>query len=195
MRTPKIYALHRLIDWLNLRFDFNITKKNKDISDINSNSWLAGFIDADGHFSVRTTLVTEQASPTKYPKIECKFELSQRQNDHNYENNLEYLSLIADFLSSTVKETRMNRPNPEYRVRTTNVDSNFILVQYLEQYPLFSSKYLNYKDWIIVLSYFKAKSHTKSESIKAIVEIKAQMNNKRTEFNWDHLNNLYNLYK
>ena len=195
MRTPKIYALHRLIDWLNLRFDFNITKKNKDISDINSNSWLAGFIDADGHFSVRTTLVTEQASPTKYPKIECKFELSQRQNDHNYENNLEYLSLIADFLSSTVKETRMNRPKPEYRVRTTNVDSNFILVQYLEKYPLFSSKYLNYKDWIKVLSYFKAKSHTKSESIKAIVEIKGQMNNKRTEFNWDHLNNLYNLYK
>ena len=73
-------------------------------------------------------------------------ELSQRQNDHNYENNLEYLSLIADFLSSTVKETRMNRPKPEYRVRTTNVDSNFILVQYLDKYPLFSSKYLNYKD-------------------------------------------------
>nr|QJQ35170.1 LAGLIDADG endonuclease [Fusarium napiforme]QJQ35196.1 LAGLIDADG endonuclease [Fusarium ramigenum] len=192
MRTPKIYALHRLIDWLNQRFDLNIRKKNKDISDINSNSWLAGFIDADGHFSVRTTLVAER---TKYPKIECKFELSQRQNDHNNENNLEYLSIIANFLSSTVKETRMNKPKPEYRVRTTNVDSNYILVEYLEKYPLFSSKYLNYKDWIKVLSYFKAKSHTKSESIKVIVEIKAQMNNKRTEFNWDHLNNFYNLYK
>jgi len=189
MRTPKIYALHRLIDWLNSRFDLNIEKKNKDISNIDSNSWLAGFIDADGHFSVRTTL------GSKYPKIECKFELTQRQNDHNNENNLEYLSLIAEFLSSTVKETRMNKPKPEYRVRTTNVNSNFILVKYLEKYPLYSSKYLNYKDWIKVLSYFEAKNHTKPESIKAIVEIKSQMNNERTEFNWDHLNNFYNLYK
>ena len=70
MRTPKIYALYRLIDWLNSRFDLEIEKKNKDLSNINSNSWLAGFIDANGHFSVRTSL------GSNYPKIECKFELS-----------------------------------------------------------------------------------------------------------------------
>lgn len=63
MRTPKINALYRLIDWLNIRFDLDIDKKDKDISNIDSNSWLAGFIDADGHFSVRTTTVS------KYPKI------------------------------------------------------------------------------------------------------------------------------
>ncbi len=108
---------------------------------------------------------------------------------------MEYLSWIADFLSSTVKEIRMNKPKPEYRVRTTNLNSNLILVKYLEKYLLFSSNILNYKDWTKVLSYFEAKNHTKSESIKAIIEIKSQMNNKRTEFNWDHLNNFYNLYK
>lgn len=131
----------------------------------------------------------------KYPKIECKFELSQRQNDHNNENNYEYLSLIADLLLSTVKIIRMNKPEPEYRVRTTNLNSNLILIEYLEKYPLFSSKYLNYKDWRKVLSYFELKKHTQPESIKTIVEIKSQMNNNRTEFNWDHLKNFYNLYK
>ena len=105
------------------------------------------------------------------------------------------MSLIADFLSSTVKETRLNKSKPEYRVRTTNLGSNFILIKYIEKYPIFSSKYLNYKDWRKVLLYFEAKNHTKSESIKAIVEIKSQMNNNRTEFNWDHMNNFYNLYK
>lgn len=189
MRTPKIYALHRLINWLNLKYDLNIEKKDKNISSINSNSWLSGFIDADGHFSVRTTLAT------KYPKVECKFEITQRQNDQNNENNFEYLSIIANFLSCTVKEIRMNRPKPEYRVRTTSLSSNYILVDYLEKYPLFSSKYLNYKDWLKVLAYFEAKTNTKTESIKDIVKIKLQMNNKRTEFNWDHLNNFYNLYK
>nr|WPM94729.1 hypothetical protein [Ceratocystis fimbriata]WPM94782.1 hypothetical protein [Ceratocystis fimbriata] len=189
MRTPKIYALYRLIDWLNLRFNLNIEKKYMDKSNINSNNWLAGFIDADGHFSVRTTL------NSKYPRIECKFELSQRQNDHNNENNFEYLSLIADFLSTTVKEIRMDKPKPEYRVRTTSLNGNLILIEYLDKYPLFSSKYLNYNDWKKVLAYFENKKHTEPESIKSIVEIKLQMNNQRTEFVWDHLSKFYNLYK
>jgi hypothetical protein len=198
MRTPKVIALYRLIDWLNTRFDLNIEKKNKDINDITSNSWLAGFIDADGHFSVRTTLGNKCSfgrlrSPST--KIECKFELSQRQIDHNNQDNFEYLNLIANFLSSTVKEIRMDKPKPEYRVRTTSLGGNLILVSYLEKYPLFSSKYLNYKDWLKVLEYFQSKKHTEPESIKAIIEIKLQMNNKRTEFNWDHLNSFYNLYK
>ena len=89
----------------------------------------------------------------------------------------------------------MDKPKPEYRVRTTSLKGNLLLVEYLENYPLFSSKYLNYKDWRKVLTYFEVKSHTNSESIKAIVEIKSQMNNQRTEFKWDHLGNFYNLYK
>lgn len=105
------------------------------------------------------------------------------------------MSLIADLLLSTVKVIRMNKPKPEYRVRTTNLNSNLILIEYLEKYPLFSSKYLNYKDWRKVLSYFELKKHTQPEYIKTIVEIKSQMNNKRTEFNWDHLKNFYSLYK
>ena len=64
MRTPKINALYKLIDFLNIKFDLSIEKKIKDKSNINSNSWLAGFIDADGHFSVRTTTIS------KYPKME-----------------------------------------------------------------------------------------------------------------------------
>jgi len=116
MRTPKINALYKLIDFLNIKFDLSIEKKIKDKSNIKDNSWLAGFIDADGHFSVRTTTVS------KYPKMECKFEVSQRQNDHNNENNYEYLSLIADLLSTTVKEVRGDKPNPEYRVRTTSLN-------------------------------------------------------------------------
>ena len=165
MRTPKIIALYKLIDWLNNRFDLDIEKKAKDISNIDSNSWFAGFIDADGHFSVRTTTVS------KYPKIECKFELTQRQNDHNNENNYEFLNLIADFLLTTVKGFRVDQPKPEYRVRTTSLKGNLILINYMENYPLFSSKYLNYQDWKKVLEYFENKNHTNPESIKTIIEI------------------------
>ena len=97
LKTPKIWQLHKLIDWINKNHSSNIEKLPLNNGDIYENGWLAGFIDADGHFSVRTTTVS------KYPKMECKFEVSQRQNDHNNENNYEYLSLIADLLSTTVK--------------------------------------------------------------------------------------------
>lgn len=189
MRTPKINALYKLIDWLNNRFNIKIKKLNLDNSFIGSNSWFAGFIDADGHFSVRIT------NNSVYPKIECKFELTQRQIDQNKQNNFSFLSIIANFLNTTVKEVRVTKPKPEYRVRTVNVKGNLILIDYLDKFPLYSSKILNYNDWVKVFGYFKIKEHTKPESIKEIIKIKSKMNDRRTEFNWDHLQIFYNLHK
>ena len=91
MRTPKIYALYNLIDWLNLKFeDINIPKKYINNSPLYSNAWLSGLIEADGPFSVITT--------SKNPKVECKFELSQRQNDHNGRSSLNFLENISHFV-------------------------------------------------------------------------------------------------
>ena len=107
MRTPKIYALYKLIDWLNIKYvDKCIPLKPLNNSPINSNAWLSGFIDADGHFSVRTT------TTTKYSRVECKFELSQRQIDHNNRSNLNIMEIIANLLLTSVKTVRNNRPKP-----------------------------------------------------------------------------------
>jgi len=189
MKTPKIHSLNKLIDWVNKKKGLNIEKKMINVEKISSTAWLSGFIDADGHFSVRTSVVG------KYPRIECRFELSQRQIDHNNCNNYSYLKEIADFLITDVKSIRITKPNPEYRVRTTNLRANHLLINYLDEYPLFSSKYLNYIDWLKVLKYFECKEHTNLEAIKNIIKIKSGMNDRRTEFNWDHLNKFYNLYK
>ena len=74
-RTPKINALHRLINHYNSS-GHNIAILPLDTSPLSSNSWLSGFIDADGHFGIRYT------KADKYPaRIACSFELEQRQND------------------------------------------------------------------------------------------------------------------
>jgi hypothetical protein len=190
IRTPKIHALWNLIDWLNIRFkDLNIIKNPLDNSSLSNNAWFSGLIDSDGHFSVRTTIIS------KYPKIECKFELSQRQNDHKNRNNLLFLETIAKFLISTVKSVKINIPKPEYRVRTTNLKANLNLKNYLENFPLFSSKYLDYKDWVKILSLFELGKHRNQIGINTIIIIKSSINDKRTNFNWDHLNKFYNLDK
>jgi LAGLIDADG endonuclease/Cytochrome C and Quinol oxidase polypeptide I len=189
MRTPKIKSLYKLIDWINIKSNLNIQKLPNDNSDISKNSWLAGFIDADGHFSVRTSI------NSKYPKMYSRFELVQRKIDYNDEDNYTFLDIIANFLCTSVKEIRITRPNSEYRVRTVNIKGNLILKNYLGIFPLFSSKYLNYKDWIKVLDYMINKEDIKRESIDKIIRIKSQMNTNRRDYNWDHLQNFYNLYE
>lgn len=67
-------------------------------------------------------------------------------------------------------------------------------------YPLFSSKYLNYKDWLKILEFKKiAAASVRSTTgtkydydfFSNVVTIKNGMNNKRTLFNWYHLNSFY----
>jgi len=59
LRTPKINQVNKLIDWINKKQNRNdkylILCKNS----LDADSWLAGFIDADGSFHIRyTTLST-----------------------------------------------------------------------------------------------------------------------------------------
>jgi hypothetical protein len=60
---------------------------------------------------------------------------------------------------------------------------------------LFSSKYLNYRDWLLVFNIIKEGNHKNDNGKLQIASIRDGMNNKRTTFIWDHLNNFYNLYK
>jgi hypothetical protein len=187
MRTPKIYSLHRLIDWLNDSKNTNFFKKPLDDSSLTSNAWLSGFVEADGSFQVRTTL------SGKYPKLECRLEITQRQTDHNGNSNLGFLEKIAEFLLTTIKSVRLDRPNPEYRVRTTSLQGNLSIYNYLENYPLFGTKSLDAKDWMKVVKMFEKGQHKDKAGIEKIVKIKSSMNDKRTTFIWDHLQDFYNL--
>jgi hypothetical protein len=152
-----------------------------------SSPWLSGFIEADGSFQVRTTLTG------KYPKYECKLEISQRRIDHKGFNNLEFLNDIAKLFDTEVKEIRSDNPKPEYRVRTTNLQGNNQAKDYLIKYPLFGTKYLDSIDWIKVIYLFNKGEHKTISGKEKIIEIKSGMNNKRTNFTWDHLQNFYNL--
>ena len=188
MRTPKINSLYNLINWLNSKNpELNLIKLPLNSKSLNEDAWLSGFIEVDGHFSVRSSL------GDKYPKIECKFELSQRQIDHLGFNNELFLINIAKFLKTSLKNIRENTPNPQYRLRTNNLESNLILINYLNEYSLFGSKYLDYKDWKIVLNLFKSGFKYSKENINKVLNLKSKMNDQRTIFIWDHLNKFYNL--
>jgi hypothetical protein len=190
MRTPKINALYKLIDFLNLHYECQFSKLPLNSQSLHTSAWLSGFIDADGHFSIRIT------NAEKYPvRIECKFELEQRQLDISLGSLLPIMSNIATFLLSTVKETKSLTKNPKYRVRTVNFNANFILVNYLSIYPLFSSKYMDYFVWLEVLNMFKLGLHKTELGRDKIRELKHTINDRRTIFLWDHLQKFYSLHE
>ena len=187
MRTPKIHSLNALIDFLNNTKGTSIEKRPVNKESLDSNPWLSGFIEADASFQVRTTL------SGKNPKLECKLEISKRREDHKGYDNLDFLSYIAEFLETEVKKIRSDKPKPEYRVRTTNLKGNIKAKNYLLQFPLFGAKHLDSLDWMEVVDMFDRKEHNTNEGKEKIVKIKSGMNNFRTNFTWDHLQNFYNL--
>lgn len=195
MRTPKIEALYRLIDWLK---DSSIKGLPLNTEPLDSNAWLAGFIEGDGHFYVRVTGANKKRN---YGVVECRFELTQAQKtpirysgaEHGGGlSNYNFMKDIGTILGSSFKEVRGDSKQSQYLVRTINLTSNIKMESYLDKYPLFSSKFLNYKDWLKVLEYKKIRKYD-TDSIEKIIEIKNGMNNKREKFLWDHLQRFYKL--
>ncbi|KAJ3113458.1 hypothetical protein HK100_001974 [Physocladia obscura] len=78
MRTPKIGDLVSLISYLNPKVDtLNVVGLPIDVSCLGSNAWLAGFIEADGSFQVRTSLTS------KIKRLALSFELTQARVNHD----------------------------------------------------------------------------------------------------------------
>ena len=180
-RTPKIDQLFKLIDWLNNKYSCNIRKLPLDDSPLSKNSWLTGFIEADGGFYIR------------FPnQIICKFNLEQRmiypKTNENYNSILNKICLALN-VKLHIRE-RINKKNSYYIIRLENHNAIKLLIGYLDIYPLLSSKHLDFLSWKIVFNEIINKNHMTVEGRKLVSLQKSQMNNSRTYFNWDHLNKL-----
>lgn len=188
LKTSKIKALGNLIHWFNSKENLNLTLLPLDKTSLYSSCWLAGFIEADGHFSLRTT------ETVKSTKIECKFELSQAKT-RIYGDSFPIMKEISEFLECPLKEIRETSIHPQYRVRTLNSKSNQIIINYLENYPLKGKKYLDYLSWLEIAKVFLKGKVNHQILLPQAKEIKSQMNDNRTLFTWDHLNDFYNIEK
>jgi hypothetical protein len=180
LRGPKYLKYCLLVKFLNNKnSNLNLIVDKLDQSYLSTNSWLAGFIEADGSFQVRTSL------NFKVKRLQLSFELSQaRVTKYGY-SMYELMLSIAQFLNVNVNEIRSDRKHPQYRIRTSTIKTNLILSNYLDKFNLQGTKYLDYQDWKSILHYFKEDTH--KENISKIVEIKSGMNQRRIEYNWDHL--------
>lgn len=95
-----------------------------------------------------------------------------------------------------MKTVNKKSKNVELTVKTQSILNNKILIEYLKLYPLWSGKYLNFKDWERALEIFISVSGKKDKPekiYKDLFDIKKGMNLDRTVYIWDHLLNFYSL--
>ena len=202
MRTPKIEALHRLIDWLNAKDalvkNYEIPKLGLDSSCLGDNPWLAGFLEADGNFYCGYELSSEGIAKgvKSYMRVSQK-QLYKANSNIPTETNSNFLIMdkIRDYLDvKAVNEiTRVKDKYTElsYEVRTTKIASCNLIINYLSVYPLFSSKHLDFLAFCEIHHIRLSKQYKTSEGTSKLICLKNSMNTKRTQFNWDSLNSFY----
>jgi LAGLIDADG endonuclease/Cytochrome C and Quinol oxidase polypeptide I len=222
MRTPKIEAVNRTIDWINNYIIQNKTKiiqrltrlilfrikilssKPLDNSPIESNAWLSGFTDADGNFSINLHKRTNKNST----RVQLYYRLEVNQNYHKTSvytdvsimqqgSFFPIMSKIGLYLGVTVySRSRIVKDKIFYSftVMSHNKLSNANVCLYFNKFPLLSSKFLDYKDWEYVLNLQNLNNLTTSY-LDQTIKIKTNFNKTRTTFTWDHLINNSNLKK
>lgn len=200
MRTPKIEALHRLIDWLNAyskspRSLFSLPHIGflpLDKSPLSSNSWLAGLIDADGSLSINYNLNANALATA----VKVYMRLSQRQEYNHRDSSqptsyLQLLESIASLLATQAKPfSRIHDHGLEQGILVVvkSLEAPQALITYLTAHPLLSSKHLDYLDWIAAHNLVVAKLTRTPEGTAQLTKLKVGMNNGRTLFDWSHLN-------
>ena len=188
LRTPKIYGLFKMIDFLKMK-GIEIEKLSLDNSPLNNNAWLAGLIDADGHFSIKGFTSNIRTY------IAIQFYLAQRKTDISGKTLEDIMLKIANFLFVKLKSRTFDKKYDQFIINTSNKKSNEVLINYLNTYPLLSSKYLDFKDWEKASEIYTHKLHRDPIEYQKIRLLKSNMNKNRTIFSWTHHKQIvYGLY-
>lgn len=209
MRTPKIEALHRMIDWLNAKSTTSKLQSNKpalliklgqDTSSLRDNPWLTGFIEAYGNFysifSINSQGIAEEIR--HYMRISQKAVYSKKSNLLNESNsNKHIMEKIREFLDvksvNEIKRIKEKYVELAYEVRTSKKSSSEKLIAYLSKYPLFSSKHQDFLSWCEIHKIRLSKSYKTPDGTNQLILQKNSMNTLRTQYNWDSLNRFYTI--
>lgn len=190
MRTPKHETLIRYGIYLTNYItgsSHKITILPLDNTSINSNSWAAGFIDADGNFPI--SINKRKKGKTH---IVTRFAIEQHIIYHRYSDISEkssyfpiIINLSENFNGSVYSRSRIlnNNSYVSFTIITFTNQSNAIVIDYLEKYPLWSSKYLDYLSWKKIVQ-----TQASSTNVPDIaIVIRKDYDKTRTTYNWDHL--------
>lgn len=159
----------------------NIEEHIYNKNDLFSNAWFTGFIDADGSFDVRLR---------SNGRAEVRFRIEQRILDPlTKESYFSSFYFIANSLN--VKLNKSIHHGKEYYIIAVTSPLKLVnLCNYLSegQFPLLTIKYLNFVDFKKSHQMMLNKEHLTLKGKEEIKIIRNNINSKRKNITWDHIN-------
>lgn len=128
--------------------DFSVLKNQVEIGW--NNAWLAGFLEGDGGFYVKSTNLTRlnQDGSRSY-NIKMKFYLTQKK-EVQLLNNIKKLFKIP----SDIVQISNGRSAELYnRLETSLLKSHLLIINYLKKYPFLGKKYITFCQWERIVGY------------------------------------------
>jgi NADH:ubiquinone oxidoreductase subunit 2 (subunit N) len=201
MRTPKKEALHRLIDYLNFNNNLKLIKYEIDKSDVLGNSWLSGFLDADGNFylnfkfsQVRSSVNTKIISIIYYMRLSQRQFYTRKKNPSLKISYFDVMNKIAKSLNTsviTITRKRINYEEHGYLIRTDKIISKNIIFSYLDKFPLFGYKYFSHKNIGYIHLLVKNNEYKTEKGKLKFIEYYEKIKYDLIRDSWNHLNQFY----
>lgn len=184
MRTPKLLRLNLLIDWYNC----GISKLGVDSKNINDTSWFSGMSDADSNFNI----IVSKRKGNNF-RIQRQWRLEFSQKTYHGGDQAYWAMLVSSFLETSLYVRSREKEGKIYSsfiITVFNENSMSILNNYFSKYPLKSSKFLDYQDWLLCGELETQYKNDTKILLREVKMIKSRMNNSRTQLNWSHLNEI-----
>jgi len=166
LRTPKNKRFNHLIDFMNNKYDLNISKSLLDNSSFTDNSWFTGFTEADGHFGIKYIERKDKSETRKRSvseNVSLKFRLDQRLYDKATSSSMEpFMNSLALFLNANLK-TYTVKNSEVLSIGVQSIQNVSFLIDYFNKYPLIGDKLNDFKKWEIIYNMILSKEHLTKE--------------------------------
>ena len=151
--------------WLDV---LNISEVNNNVLPLLTNSWLSGFIDAEGCFNV--TLFKRKAMVLGY-QVKLRFMIDQK-------DSLTNMIFIKDQLNLflTHRKLKKDSTGTMHRIESNSFVKVPLIVEYLNKFRLKSKKQESFDKWVIVYNLVKTKAHITEEGFNQIKKLSKEIN-------------------
>ena len=155
----------QLTKWL---VALKIEKRDSNVYPLLNNSWISGFIDAEGCFNV--TLFKRKAMKLGY-QVKLRFMIDQK-------DSLESMLLIKDQLNLFLTNRKINKAGTDsiHRIETNSFIKVPLIIDYINKFNLKTKKKEAFNKWVKVYELVNKKEHLTENGLIEIRKISKQVN-------------------
>ena len=146
----------------------NIEEKNNNVLPILNNSWLSGFIDAEGCFNI--TLFKRKSMALGY-QVKLRFMINQK-------DSLDNMLFIKDQLNLFLTNRKLKKGTigTMYRIESNSFVKVPLIIEYINRFRLKTKKQESFDKWVTVYELVKNKAHLTEEGFNEIRKLSKEVN-------------------